>query len=164
MAHIIKQKVSKEVKRKHFFFCYFFCVGMIYKRTNLVVLFFIVISPTFCSFLLDMNMEINPINCHFELGQSQRFGNCQHLTGQQKQFCLESLGMWEDLMIHILSPKKNYRMKAKIAKDFRQNYENGEFSDSIIKILNRRYRMEKKAFKKISVLATFETPIDSTSE
>ena len=140
---------------------------MNYKRTNLVVfLFFMVISPTICSFLLDMNMEINPINRNFEFHSSsliQRFRNCQHLTGQRKQFCLESLGMWENLMMHILSPKKNYGMKAKIAKDFRQNYKNGKFSDSIIKILNRRYRMEKKAFKKISILATFDTPIDSTS-
>ena len=107
--------------------------------------FSLLISPTICSFLLDMNMEINPIGNeeHASQQKNQPVGNCVDFSGEEKFTCWKSLEQWQN-MANLLMPRQNSKtMTAKIARDFHRKYKNGEFSESIINRLHKRYTIRK---------------------
>ena len=135
----------------------------IMKSCLVIFIIFSMVSPNLGSFLLDMNMEMNPID-HRRGGRHERLDDFQdQQVGDDKEEnkFQKSMSKWRQWIDDRMEKKGNPSLIEIIAQDFNRKYKSGQFPDSIIRKLNTRYKKAKKQqFKKISVLDVFDTPIN----
>ena len=112
------------------------------------------------SFLLDMNQEMNPIyeefqmpEIDFEMPPSVRR---KATLSEQRDYSkhVDKFRQWMDDRLN----RQNKVLTAKIASIFKRSFNNGNLPDSVIRRLNVRY---KKSFKKINILKTVDTDINT---
>ena len=130
--------------------------------TRLLLLSFI--SSSLGSFLLDMNMEMNPIaggEEQFEQGlgkQVQQGDLCSNIHWKSRGRCSRQEKMWKKWIDERL---KNSKLMAKIGREFRRSYKSGALPDSVIQKLNEKFKIGKK-FKKIAILGSFDASINTS--